>query len=426
MTEEVKEKRKGLRKLAVNLTVLGITLTITLIVVELFLRWALWSGPDLFKGLRKPGRFASTLSPEYWLLNYYWDENNRPPKEPHPYLGWIGWYHPKSYLHDDINKARGKRPVLLFGDSFARCVDSTKCFEDILNADSSFAQENYLLNYGTGGFGLDQIYLLFKETAHRYDHPFVVFGFLNTDLDRSILQYRTGQKPYFEEQGDSIILSGYPIYANADSFFKAQTLGIKSYLARAFLFSPLNFLPWKVNPAGRGDFYYQKKIRSLNEKILKKAITDIKALDIDYVFLIYHSDVTAGSLDWRDTFLLRVLNENKVPYIWSKDLVTKYNKQPFVHADYIIPGDGHPSTLFNRLISAEIKKQVMASTNKGSGIPDTTNQELYVARITQVINKIKASESWYEDILKQAKEKNLPVEQVLWDNAVYVVNDTWK
>ena len=81
------------------------------------------------------------------------------------------------------------------------------CFEEILNGDPEFSRENYLLNYGVAGYGVDQIYLLFEQSLELYRRPLVVVSLLRTDLDRTIL---SDQKPHFEpHEGKLVLPSGW-------------------------------------------------------------------------------------------------------------------------------------------------------------------------------------------------------------------------
>jgi hypothetical protein len=420
-------KQTFLRKFFIRATVIGIAVGFCFLLGEIALRIMLFGNPESFKGLKEPGQYASVYSDEYWKLTWLWKTDSPPPKHPHPLLGWYGNYSPSNFMHWEYGNMWKKRPVLLYGDSFSQCVPASQCFETILNADSAFSANHYLLNYGTGGFGLDQILLLCKETAHKFEKPFVVFGLLTSDLDRSILKMRIGQKPYFEESGDSLRLAGIPISENTDSFFKANPPRIKSYLWRKLIFSQFNFLNWRINPRVRGDLYYEAKIRSLNEKILEEAIAHLKNLNVDFTFLIFHHEdrfmTSDESGNWRDTFLLRVLNENHVPYIWSKDVVRADQSKPYQYTNFILEGDGHPTTYFNTLISAEIKKRVLDAEKNGE--PYVWGKEIsnaYEKRIKEVIDGIYSEPEWLAKVQTQATDKKISLEQCVWENAVYVVS----
>ncbi|MBL0020790.1 MAG: hypothetical protein IPP17_31250 [Bacteroidetes bacterium] len=52
--------------------------------------------------------------------------------------------------------------------------------------------------------------LLCRKTAP-YQKPLVVFGLLTTDLDRTILPARSGQKPYYDIENGKLTLKGLPV-----------------------------------------------------------------------------------------------------------------------------------------------------------------------------------------------------------------------
>ena len=232
------------KKWLVNILILFVSVFIALFVGELAFRAVIFSGSEIFKNLRNPENYASSNNEsDYWKLSYEFGGEYKPPKNPHPLLGWIGNFDRETLMHNDAGKLNNRRPVILYGDSYAQCVAEALCFEDFLNNDSAFLKEHYFLNYGVGGYGVDQISLLYKNTIDKFEKPFVVFSLMNYDIDRSILSVRTGQKPYFEIENDSLVLRGTPINQNPEEFFEENPIKIKSLLFRKFLYSKLNFLP---------------------------------------------------------------------------------------------------------------------------------------------------------------------------------------
>lgn len=92
--------------------------------------------------------------------------------------------------HQDAGNIGRRRPVLLFGDSFAAGVGDAESFQNILNHDEAFSRDYYLLNYGVSGYGVDQIYLMLQHTLPLYQRTIVIFSLMTFDLDRSILTFR--------------------------------------------------------------------------------------------------------------------------------------------------------------------------------------------------------------------------------------------
>ena len=348
-----------------NILLSLITIFICFIIGEIFWRYIVFSKSPLFTSLRKPAFFADYFSDDdYWKLQYLTNGKYKPPQNPHPLLGWVGDFSRESYLHNNYSAIGDKRPVLLYGDSFAQCAGSEICFQEILNNDTLFSKHNYLLNYGVGGYGLDQIYLLFKNSYYLYHNPIVIISLLTEDLDRSILTVRTGQKPYFLIENNQLILKGVPIQNNPQLYFANNPPTIKSY----FLNRITHAIPREVWPGLWNNQSVINRKKEINRKILTEIIKELKDHNIDFFFLVFHGmwkGITTLDFkdDWRDLFIKRILEEANIPYIWSKDIYKHDNiDRKNTLLKYFIAGDGHPTTYNNKLIAEEIKKRVIQIT----------------------------------------------------------------
>ena len=122
----------------VKLLVFAFSLFLSLLIAELVFRWMVFGTNLKFQHLRNPGLYASETSDDYWKLYYRLDGFYKPPKNPQPVLGFISRFDRITLDHDNIDSLKNKRPVLLYGDSFAQCIDTVECFQHILNRDSSF------------------------------------------------------------------------------------------------------------------------------------------------------------------------------------------------------------------------------------------------------------------------------------------------
>lgn len=412
-----------------NLVVLLISSLIALVIGEFIFRALIFGDMEAMDKYRYPGNFAEIFSDDYWKLAYKFDrETNKPPEHPHHLLGWSLYFDHYSYMHDDYPKLGKRRPVLLYGDSFAMCVDSTDCFEDYLNADSSFSKDHYFLNYGVGGYGVGQILLLFEQTVDRFEKPFVVFSLLTKDLDRSILSVRTGQKPFFDVENDSLVLKGLPIDPNPAHFFEENPPEITSYLWRKFLYSGINFFPEKFDEKIKGKTTYLQEIREVNAKILERAIADLKARDLDFVFLIFHSEDDFRldeDLEWRNAYLRDILDRNEVPYIWSRDLVREdEHYADYQHERYIIPIDGHPTSYLNGLIANRIKEIVLRDS-LGSFTPDSLNPQFFHNQAAEFVHQMQSDSVWMTKLGAKSEELGIPLEQVMWEDALFMVRKSY-
>ena len=353
--------RNLLPKLLLSLS----SLLIGLIFCEIGLRYLLFSDIPGLDRLRHPGNYADYFSDDdYFKLKYLF--GHPAPRQPHPLLGWVGsgTFDGESYLHDDIAGLQGRRPVLLYGDSFAGCVRYVACFEDILNTDPEFAEDYYLLNYGVGNYGFDQIALLFQNSVSHYKDPFVIMSLMTLDLDRSIQSARTGQKPYFTLENNELALQNVPINPDPHLFFAENPPKIKSYVYRRLT---RGYLPKPLLHTLTGEAKITAYKKQLNEKIMVEVIDELRARDLDFIFLVFHPHwpgvtVLDAETDWRDPFLRDVFDRYEVPYIWSKDLaLADAGSTPLDIDTYLIPVDGHPNEYFNRIIAQAMKGHILAT-----------------------------------------------------------------
>lgn len=338
------------RKILLPFVGLVLTLALTCGIAEIALRLAISSQTWLGKKMRNPKLYADWYSSDdFWKLYYQWDGKYRPPDNPHPLLGWIGSFSPTSYLHTDSAQLKGRRPVLLFGDSFAQCVSGEECFQDILNPHEAFSKRFFLLNYGVGGYGTDQIYLLMTKAITQYENPIVLFSFMTYDLDRSLLSVRTGQKPHFSVYADTLQLSSILIDPDPAHFFATHPAQVSSYF-----FSALHRIPQLIWPSGVSDDpQFRPAKQALNEKILQAAVQELCSRDVPFVFIVFHSDMAILREDWRNVWLRDMLERNAIPYVWSKDLLTQLASALGIHA-LIGLQHSHPTTLYNETIAQEI------------------------------------------------------------------------
>ncbi len=423
----MKPKRK--RRLQ-NLILLLFSTAITLVVAEYAYRWVLFSGGENFKGMRAPAYFCSDSEDDYWKLYYEFGGDFKPPKSPHPLLGWVGEFDRQTYLHYETVKVGSRRPVLLYGDSFSACVKESQCFQDLLNVDSTFNKNNYLLNYGVGGYGVDQAAMLCSKTAPHFERPLVVFGMLTTDMDRTILSVRTGQKPYLDEEGGKLKLKGLPIDLDPAHYFEENGVGINSYLYRRFLHSDMNFLPYRITSSLNKKYDWIEKKKRVNALLVKKITAELKANDIDFVFLIFHfeDDMMSPNSEknWRDQHLREIMAENDAPYIWSKDIIRAHREAhpENKHDAYIIPGNGHPTSLYNQLISNRIKE----IANEYPIRPKRSQYSplLLEHLIAAAKDRIRNDEAWLIRTQEKADKNGLSLDSQLHKDAYFIVNETLK
>jgi hypothetical protein len=354
-----------LKKIIVNIGLVMLSAAITFAVSEISFRCLLFSGLGFMDKFRDPSLYASFLSNDHWKLYYAFGGTYKPPVEPHPLLGWIPVLNMnrETYAHPDFNHIGHRRPVLLYGDSFAHCVTPETCFQHFLNTDKEFSQSYYFLNYGGGGYGFDQIFLLLKNSVPLYEDPFVVVSLFTEDLDRSLLSVRTGQKPYFEVLDDQLALRGVPINPNPATFFRENPPEIKSYLFRLWFHSqaPPYRLRLYLNNVSESE--RRQKALQLSRKLILATIKELEERHIKYVFLIFNQIEEIGREDdWKVRFLKQLLTDCHVQFLVAKDIIqTDAEETRRSNRDYYFEGDGygHPNSYQNELIAKHLKPMIM-------------------------------------------------------------------
>lgn len=350
-----------MRTRLVNISLALASLIVVLFVAEFILRTFLFSENAAFEILRKPQLYADyerdktehLFKEDYWKLRFLFFKPDD-FGEPHPLLGWGGNFEPETYEHADEFFARGKRPVLLFGDSFSQCIDSTTCFQDHLNTDTSFSKHYYLLNFGVGGYGIDQIHLLMEQALTRFEDPIVIFGMLTTDMDRSMLRFRDAPKPYFELDEDGLVLKGTPVKMNSKEYIGNHPITVNSYVFRMFK----NGLNWLLETSSSEES--RDAVRNLNETILETQLGQFSANGIEPVILLFQP-LGQQENEWRFSFLNNLFQQRDLEMINTRELMLDdMESSERLEEEYFIAKDLHPNSYYNSLIAAEIKRVVMA------------------------------------------------------------------
>ena len=152
----------------------------------------------------------------------------------------------------------------------------------------------------------------------------------------------------------------------------------------------------------------------------KPAINGIKEYNIDIQFLGLQA---SESMVRRLSFLREHLIEKSVPYICDVDIrnsdtaFTTYEPE-----NYAVPGDGHPTTHLNTLISNKIKRYVFDLNYRN----DVLNQSLTwinpnKTRVEYFQHKIKSNPEWLESVKLKAEKKGISVDSMILLDALYMV-----
>ena len=166
---------------------------------------------------------------------------------PDARLGYVRKANVRTPCHETTSVgSRGTReyspggPKLVFlGDSF---VESAACSADTLPAKIERLTRIDTLNFGVGGYGLDQMLLLFERILPLFDSqsPLFLIGLINDDLDRVLLKVRDSPKPYFTIADQGLVLHTDHIHPNSlnDYFERPAERFYLYYFARGKLGFP--------------------------------------------------------------------------------------------------------------------------------------------------------------------------------------------
>jgi len=296
------------------------------VLVEVTMRFLLFHPSELARewgaGLRDASLFADPqLEDEYWRLRWVLMEKKPTDADPHDALvGWTGpRVTPATYEHQSALPA-GKRPILWYGASYASCVQETwdDCFEDLV-AESDLGDEYALINYGVGGYGVGQAYLLMRESIdlHAHANPLVVFVLVvDTDFHRASLGFRTWPKPRLSSEGQLDLRA--PVEASAAAYLEQNGIGISSYAWRFFLHGT-EALPETWSASLRGSGESRREQSALISRILAGMQQEVAERDLEALFLLCVSPrglrETGTEPTPMESFLTDELEKLGVPYV---------------------------------------------------------------------------------------------------------------
>jgi hypothetical protein len=325
-------RRARLRKLRKVLLGLLLGLVLALCAGELLLRAVLFlpsmKSVAFAESLREAGRYADgNNEDDFWklLCAFRGEAALHDAPNPDPLLGWTGAaIQPGSYEHVDEASIGSRRPVLLYGDSFAQCpAPAEDRFQAIL-ARSEFGADHVLINYGVGGYGLDQIYLLLKHSLDRFEaqDPIVIVSVLvDSDMERSLLEFRGWPKPRLEISAGELLSRG-SVQTNNRLYLEQHPPSIRSYLWRLFLHQQTSFLE-SARAAWRSDPELREEKQRLNRRILEEIERELSRRNLQHFYLAFHAE--QGALKpwslflWQEELLAQFCAEQAVALHDTRD-----------------------------------------------------------------------------------------------------------
>lgn len=268
-------------------------------------------------------------------------------------LGWTSEdIEPGTLRHAREPVAADQRPVLLYGDSFARCLTSRdEAWEGLLER-SELGPTHELLNYGVGGYGLDQIELLLDATIERHAarRPLVIVGILiDDDLDRTALALRNFPKPRYVARDGGYALE-LPQARSAAEFAAAHPPGIVSYATRLTIYGGLPIrVRWKLT----GEERRRDEKRALSRFLLERIQRRLSGLGLEHFVVLFHAEksmASDGPYLWQEPFLHETLRELGIPFVSSKRALREDMARTGLAPEAYMPLDRHYDARGNAVV----------------------------------------------------------------------------
>ena len=313
--------------------------------------------------LKTPSLYADSFSDDdYWKFQWDWKEDGGnimlPLKRLHPLLGWtqadFTKDNPLGLQEDTKKQMESTTPKILFyGDSFVKGASDKEFY--IPQYMNSKMDGLYVVDLSVGGYGPDQVYLMFKETYQKVANStkLILVGILpNDDLDRTVLSIRTSQKPYFViDSMGNLQLKGVPIELDQKKYFRNYSVSIKSYL--------FSFIKQKLF---EGRSYKSDMKKQINSKLLELFKVNANHAKSDLLFVIFYGKDSLTKNDWQEEFLKKKLNQLNLHYIDTKDFLLSYaQKNQLELSSFYKRGNGHHNNLGNRVITDGIVQYLRAN-----------------------------------------------------------------
>lgn len=370
--------------------------------------------------LRDPARFGSYKSDDaYWEMKARLTPAEHLIRDPgwDPIVGWTsGPVHASDLSHDDEPRLRGRRPILLFGDSYAFGVPglTVGSFARWTEA-SDIARDWCMLNYGCGGHGLDQIFLVLQRAVERHleRRPVVIASLLvDDDIDRCLLSVRDWPKPRL------VVRDGHLTRA------EERVPSLDEYLSTRTALSGSRFLDLLQGTIRRRRWGQESpeqadRKRELGRAILTEMASFLRERDVPFFFVLFLRDgLTDPELTgWREPLVISALDGAGAPWVSVRpafrahaELTARTISDYFVSAGQ--PGHDHYNLLGNHVAFQVVREGLREHLGIGAGGDLTTPLEpaLDLAALPPG-----AEPPWLGEVPPQMREAGLEAPFVVFD-----------
>jgi hypothetical protein len=306
--------------------------------------------------LRQPSNFFMKLDPGWWTTSVRFTppERLKPIPGYDPVVGWAGSrVTPRTYAHQDEPLLLGRRPVLLYGDSFAECTTGAReCWQGLLY-DSELGETHLMLNYGVGGYGMDQTILMVRQSIPRFedlDPVVIVSVFVDDDLNRMLLPFRGWPKPRFHARDGELLEPG-PIPEGAPEFVRENAPFVWSWTWRYLRHTVRWMAPPPVD--------VRPEVEELSHHLLAALKSEMETRDQEFFVLLFQGmsllGASARESVWQHGFLVDALRELGIPFVTCRrELLAYRGARPKSDGTELFEqtgnAKGHYTALGNRVV----------------------------------------------------------------------------
>ncbi len=243
---------------------------------------------------------------------------------------------------DTESKTGTKKDISIYGSSYNNHNDFIAHFN---NSNINFQ------NYALESYGLDQIYLSYKLTAHLNKNKTILIGFLLEDLDRSIFSKREYNKVKFSKIDNIFEIKNIPIDLKKEIKFNFDF-----YLFR-FLKNFYNLISSDFDPRQSKCKIEIKKdlfIYFLNEIEKLSKLNNQKIIVITYNL----KQDLINKPSWRYKFIKDQLKERNITHIDSYKILKNKSSNNLENIDSFFGNDLHNNYLSFGFIFDAIKEKL--------------------------------------------------------------------
>ncbi len=366
---------KGVKNVAIGLSLAIASLLLLLLGLEIFLRLTVENQSDLYADLT----YSRSRDTEYFQRSFLDLYPGKKDWRRGVYDPNLGWDQPTSNRIVGGVKTYSLQPeedvfrIVAIGDSFV--------FGSFVNEDQTYPaylesllDDSDVLNMGVVGYGLDQAVLKYLEFGVEYEANLVIFGTFPHDYVRTGLSFYGYSKPVFEydDENDSVELTNTDIPPPQEVYDELKgKLDSPVLYSYAFLKNRLIRAYWKLIDSGAKERYYEE-MDIIIEHILTKLVESTQATNAKLLIVeVPHgtgfrdegSRAIARSGD-AHTHLLSLYEKLAIPYVdLLEELTANYSMEEVFDNLYIHVAEGttgHFTPEGNLEVARIIKKRLEA------------------------------------------------------------------